>query len=71
MSGWLALAMPSMVSMVAPSHSMASIMQESTGRPSMITLQAPQAPSAQNSLVPVRPNLSMHHVLESPLWLHR
>ncbi len=44
---------------VAPSHSMASIMHERTGRPSMITLQAPQAPSAQNSLVPVRPSFSI------------
>ena len=39
-------------------HSMASIMQESTGRPSIMTVHAPQAPSAQNSLVPVSPSFS-------------
>ena len=51
-------AMPSTVWMFMPSHSAASIWQESTGRPSMITVQEPQAPRSHMCLAPVRPSLN-------------
>src|SRR4030042_27622 len=44
MIGCLALAMPSAVSIMAPSHSQARVKQERTGLPFMITVQEPQAP---------------------------
>ncbi len=45
--------MPSMVSMLWPSASAPSTRQAHTSRPSSITLQAPQSPDAQPSLLPV------------------
>src|SRR5665213_4011043 len=49
-------AMPSMVRMVWPSASAASIRQEQTRRSSSVMLQAPQSPDAQPALEPVRPS---------------
>src|SRR5262249_3504608 len=46
--------MPSIVSIARPSASTASIRHEQTRRPSTITLQAPQSPELQPSLLPVR-----------------
>ena len=42
------------VVMSAPSHSTVRVMQEATASPLMITVQQPQAPSEQDSLVPVK-----------------
>src|SRR5262249_26931232 len=55
-SGWSfsPLARPSMVSMRRPPTSQPSTRQEQTRRPSSVTLQAPQSPEAQPSLLPVR-----------------
>ena len=47
-----ASARPSMVSILRPAASTASIRQEQTSRPSTITLQAPQSPEPQPSLRP-------------------
>ena len=52
------LAMPSIVVIDVPSASTPSTRQEHTRRPSMITVQAPQSPDAQPSLLPVRPTTS-------------
>ena len=51
-------AMPSMVSIVLPSASTPSTRQEQTRRPSTVTVQAPQSPEPQPSLLPVRPSSS-------------
>src|SRR5262245_1093129 len=55
-SGWSfsPLARPSIVSMRRPPTSQPSTRQEQTRRPSSVTLQAPQSPEAQPSLLPVR-----------------
>ena len=50
--------MPSIVSIFTPSASGASTRQEQTSRPSIMTLQAPQSPEPQPSLLPVRPRSS-------------
>ena len=50
--------MPSMVSTRRPPTSHPSTRQEQTSRPSSMTLQAPQSPEAQPSLLPVRPSVS-------------
>ena len=50
--------MPSMVAIDLPSASTPSIRQEQTSRSSTVTLQAPQSPVEQPSLVPVRPSWS-------------
>ena len=47
-----------MVPIDLPLASTPSIRQEQTSRPSTVTLQAPQSPVEQPSLVPVRPNWS-------------
>src|SRR4030095_15796939 len=54
-SGWSfsPLARPSIVSMRRPPTSHPSTRQEQTRRPSSVTLQAPQSPEAQPSLLPV------------------
>src|SRR5262249_49115488 len=49
---------PSIVSIVRPSASTASIRQEQTKRPSTVTLQAPQSPELHPSLLPVKLSLS-------------
>src|SRR4051794_13377862 len=49
--------MPSMVPISAPSASTARTRQAQTRRPSTVTLQAPQSPVPQPSLVPVRPSV--------------
>ena len=46
-----------MVVISAPSHSTVSVMQEATASPFMMTVQQPQAPSEQDSFVPVRSSL--------------
>src|ERR1044071_4368798 len=51
-------AMPSTVVTVRPSASTPSIRQEQTSLPSTMTLQAPQSPEPQPSLLPVRPSSS-------------
>ena len=43
---------------VLPSHSMASVIQDRIGLPSMITVHDPQAPRSQNILGEVSPSLS-------------
>src|SRR5208282_5495084 len=48
-----------MVVTCAPLHSMVRTVQERTAFPSMITVQPPQAPPSQDSLVPVRPRVSL------------
>src|SRR5262245_18995719 len=48
-------ARPSMVSIFFPWQATARVKQELTTRPSIITLQAPQTPTLQPSLVTVRP----------------
>src|SRR5262245_43442463 len=60
-------AMPSMVSISAPSASGASTRQLHTRRPSMVTLQAPQSPEPQPSLLPVSPSVSRR--ASSRVWL--
>src|SRR3954454_16308974 len=50
--------MPSMVVTLCPSASTPSIRQEQTIVPSTMTVQAPQSPEPQPSLVPVRFNSS-------------
>src|SRR4030095_1609871 len=47
-----------MVSIFLPAQPTARVKQELTRRTSMMTLQAPQTPMLQPSLVPVRPRLS-------------
>ena len=59
------------VSMFAPSASTPSTRQEVTIRPSMLTVQAPQFPSLQPSLVPVRPISSLRHSSKLCLGSHR
>src|SRR5688572_6420181 len=54
----LPLAMPSMVSTSAPSASTASTRHEQTMTPSIMTVQAPQSPVPQPSLVPVSVSVS-------------
>src|SRR3954468_23577097 len=49
--------MPSMVPISAPSASTARTKHEQTSLPSTVTLQAPQSPVPQPSLVPVRPSV--------------
>ena len=46
---------PSMVVISLPSHSTVRVMQERTALPSISTVQHPQAPLSQETLVPVRP----------------
>ena len=54
--GCFALAIPSAVSIFAPSHSHARVMQDRTGLPFIITVQEPQAPCPPHqSLGEVRP----------------
>ena len=61
--------MPSMVPIDLPLASTPSIRHEHTSRPSTVTLQAPQSPVAQPSLVPVRPELVAQHVEQRLLRL--
>ena len=51
------------------SASTPSTRQEQTSRPSTVTLQAPQSPVAQPSLVPVSPSWSRRHVEQRLLRL--
>src|SRR5690349_11579904 len=60
-------AMPSMVSIFWPSASGARTRQEQTRRPLIVTLQAPQSPEPQPSLLPVRPSVSRS--ASSRVWL--
>ena len=59
--------MPSMVSTFMPSASGASTRQEQTRRPLTMTLQAPQSPEPQPSLLPVSPSVSRR--TSSRVWL--
>ena len=61
--------MPSMVPIDLPLASTPSIRQEQTSRPSTMTLQAPQSPVEQPSLVPVRPSWSRRHIEQRLLRL--
>src|SRR5207253_1597414 len=60
-------AMPSMVSIFTPSASGASTRQLQTSRPLIVTLQAPQSPEPQPSLLPVSPRPSRR--TSSRVWL--
>src|SRR5258707_4933780 len=64
---WSPSAMPSMVSIFTPSASGASTRQLQTSRPLIVTLQAPQSPEPQPSLLPVSPRLSRR--TSSRVWL--
>src|SRR6267142_4463340 len=47
-----------MVSIFRPSHAIASVRHEYTGRSSTSTVHAPQSPSLQTFFVPVSPSVS-------------
>ena len=49
-------AKPSTVTMACPSASKTGVIHDSVGRPSRITVQAPQSPLSQPCLEPVRPS---------------
>ena len=70
-SGWSVspLAMPSIVSIRRPPTSQPSTRHEQTSRPSSMTLQAPQSPEAQPSLLPVRLQRVAEHVEQRLLRL--
>ena len=52
-----------------PSHSTASVVQERTARPSIMTVQEPQTPRSHICLAPVRPELELERALQSPVRL--
>src|SRR5687767_15142059 len=68
-SGWSfpSLAKPSIVVISFPLHPAARVRHELTNRPSTITLQAPQTPMLQPSLVPVSPRSSRSKCSKSRL----